>query len=117
MLIVGPRSTVLPLAACSAPIIEPYSCSAEVSQVAATSTGAGSWVTLLIPSPTPAGPSSRFVAGMHSELIAGMFPTYLEPDAPVIRAISWLSDIWAISSLTRVGIAAVELTHGHAVAA
>ena len=66
---------MLPLAACSAPITWPYSCSAEVSQVAATSTGAGSWVTLLIPSPTPAGPSSRFMAGMHRELIAGMFPT------------------------------------------
>ena len=66
---------MLPLAACSAPITWPYSCSAEVSQVAATSTGAGSWVTLLIPSPTPAGPSSRVMAGMHRELIAGMFPT------------------------------------------
>jgi hypothetical protein len=32
-------------------------------------------------------------------------------------AISWLSDIWAISWLTRDEIGAVELTHGHAVAA
>jgi hypothetical protein len=46
-----------------------------VSQVAATSTGAGSWVTFVSPSPTPAGPSSRFIAGMHSEPIAGMKPT------------------------------------------
>ena len=36
---------------------------------------------------------------------------------PVIREISWLSDIWAISSLTRVETGAVELTHGHPVAA
>ena len=53
----------------------PYSFSAEVSQVAAASTGAGSWVTLLIPSPTPAGPSSRFMAGMQSDPMAGMKPT------------------------------------------
>src|ERR1700733_9477307 len=32
-------------------------------------------------------------------------------------AISWLRDIWPISSLTRVEIGAVELTHGHEVAA
>ena len=53
----------------------PYSFSRRVSQVAATSTGAGSWVTLLMPSPTPAGPSSRFMAGMHSDPMAGVNPT------------------------------------------
>jgi hypothetical protein len=36
---------------------------------------------------------------------------------PVIRETSWLSDIWAISSLTRVETGAAELTHGHEVAA
>ncbi len=75
MLIVGPRSTVVPLAACSEPMTCPNSFSAPVSQVAATSTGAGSWVTLLIPSPTPAGPSSRFMAGMQSDPMAGVNPT------------------------------------------
>ena len=75
MLMVGPRSTVVPLAACSVPITLPYSCSAEVSQLAATSTGAGSCVTPVIPSPTPAGPSSRLSAGMHSDPMAGMKPT------------------------------------------
>ena len=75
MLIVGPRSTVVPLLACSDPMTCPYSFSAPVSQVAATSTGAGSWVTLLIPSPTPAGPSSRFMAGMQSDPMAGVNPT------------------------------------------
>ncbi len=75
MLMVGPRSIVVPFAACSAPITWPYSCSAALSQVAATSTGAGSWVTFAIPSATPAGPSSRLIAGMHSEPIAGIRPT------------------------------------------
>ena len=72
---VGPRSMVVPLAACSAPITRPYVFSAAVSQVAAASTGAGSCVTPVIPSPTPAGPSSRFTAGMQSEPMAGMKPT------------------------------------------
>ena len=66
---------MVPLAACSAPITWPYNFSAEVSQVAAASTGAGSCVTLVIPSPTPAGPSSRFSAGMQSDPMAGMKPT------------------------------------------
>ena len=65
----------MPLAACADPMTCPYSFSAPVAQVAATSTGAGSWVTPDRPSPTPAGPSSRFMAGMHSDPMAGVNPT------------------------------------------
>ena len=74
-MVLGALPGVLPWAAGPAPMPCPYSFSAPVAQVAATSTGAGSWVTLDRPSPTPAGPSSRFMAGMHNDPMDGVNPT------------------------------------------
>src|SRR5438445_2917263 len=113
MLTVGPRSTFAPLPANSAPIAEPYCCSSAVSKVAASVIGAGIWVTPPIPSPTPAGPSCKPIAGMHSAGIAAVSPMYGE-DAPVPCSIVifWASVIWASSCETRVAIGAVEFTHG-----
>ena len=75
MLTVGPRSTLAPFPHSSAPITPPYCLTSDGSQVAAPATGAGSWVTPVIPSATPAGPSSSLSAGMHSDGMAGMLPT------------------------------------------
>ena len=81
-----------------------------MSQVAATLTGAGSWVTLPIPSPTPAGPSSRFMAGMHRAPMAGVNPTELDPLAPVSTVTFWATVILASSWLTRWEMGALEPT-------
>src|ERR1700689_326905 len=65
MFTVGPRLTIVPLARSSAPITAPYLVASDRSQVAASDTPAGSWVTPATPSPTPFGPSCRLRAGTH----------------------------------------------------
>ena len=65
MFTVGPRLTMAPLPRSSAPMTWPYWVARARSQVAASDTPAGSWVTPVSPSPTPLGPSSSPMAGMH----------------------------------------------------
>ena len=72
MFTVGPRLALAPLPNSSAPMTWPYCCASDGSQVAASDTPAGSWVTPVSPSATPAGPSSRPTAGMHSDGMAGV---------------------------------------------
>ncbi len=54
-----------PLPRSSAPTTCPYWVASDESKVAARATAAGSWVTPVSPSPTPSGPSSSPMAGMH----------------------------------------------------
>src|SRR5437763_7559949 len=114
MLTVGPRFTVAPLAASSAPTTSPYRVVAAVSQVAATAIGAGSCVTPVSPSATPAGPSSRFIVGTHKAPSDGIMPTYDDPDAPVTSCTCWATLSRDSTWSTRGGIGAVEPTHGQA---
>ncbi len=72
MFTVGPRSALAPFPTSSAPITAPYWLASDGSHVAARATPAGSWVTPVMPSATPDGPSSRPTAGMHSDGIAGV---------------------------------------------
>ena len=72
MLTVGPRLTAAPLPHSSCPMTAPYRRASEVSKVAASDAPDGSWVTPVSPSPTPSGPSSRPIAGMHSDGCAAM---------------------------------------------
>ena len=69
MLIVGPSTVFAPLPHSSAPMTFPYSPIRSVSQVAAPATGAGSWVTPVAPSATPAGPSCNRSCGMPSRVL------------------------------------------------
>jgi len=70
MFTVGPRLTMAPLPCSSDPTTFPYWLASAGSQVAARDTAEGSWVTPVRPSPTPTGPSSSPMAGMHRSGIA-----------------------------------------------
>ena len=72
MFTVGPRLALAPLPYSSAPITWPYCWASDGSQVAASDTPDGSWVTPVSPSATPDGPSSSPTAGMHSDGMAGV---------------------------------------------
>ena len=102
MLTVGPRSTIAPLARSSDPTTAPYLRARDGSKVAASDTADGIWVTPVRPSPTPSGPSSSPIAGMHRLGIPEISKTYVVPKpAPVTMLI--LSDrvICASRSCTR----------------
>src|SRR3984885_11365455 len=116
MLIVGPRSTMMPLLRSSAPTTSPYRLASEESQVAARDTPAGSSVTPLRPSPTPFGPSARASAGMHrlGTAVVVTAPS-ARPVAPVpaIKSILLVRDIRGISMLTRLLTGSDWFSHGH----
>ena len=107
MFTVGPRLTILPLPRSSAPITFPYSAARDRSQVAARDTPADSWVTPVSPSPTPLGPSCRFMVGTHRCGMAGMFP------APVTMLILSGNVIRDSSRLARWPAGSDRLSHGH----
>src|SRR5580704_2627465 len=123
MLMVGPRFTAAPLPNSSEPITWPYWRANDGSNVAATPTPAGSWVTPLRPSATPAGPSSSPSGGIepHDIWIPGIQNTYglppgvfgpLAVPCPSTRKSSWSRVMTLISSATRWAIGWLESSHG-----
>src|SRR3984885_10289412 len=119
MFTVGPRLTIVPLARSSDPITAPYRVASDRSQVAASDTPAGSWVTPDTPSPTPFGPFPRLMAGPHSRGMALVLPVpitcWLAP-APASRAVLSSSDIRGSRSPTRRLTGSAWFSHGHAAA-
>ena len=106
---------MLPLVHCSLPRTWPYCLAAEVSQVAASLTGAGSWVAPLTPSATPAGPSCWVTSGTHSAGIAWVSPIAplgASPLWPSIRSSLSASVIFASSIETRWLTGRLVFSHG-----
>src|ERR1700744_3734361 len=106
---------MLPLVHCSLPRTWPYCFSAEVSQLAASVTGAGNWVAPLTPSATPAGPSCWVTSGTHSAGIACVSPIAplgASPLWPSIRSSLSASVIFASSIETRWLIGRLVFSHG-----
>src|ERR1700684_685353 len=115
MFTVGPRLTIVPLARSSDPITAPYRVASDRSQVAASDTPAGSWVTPDTPSPTPFGPSCRLRAGTHSRGMALVLPVpitcWLAP-APATRPVLSASDIRGSTSPPRWLTGSAWFSHG-----
>ena len=113
MLTVGPRLTIAPLARSSDPTTAPYLRARDGSNVAASDTAAGIWVTPVRPSPTPSGPSSSPICGMHRLASPEISKTYVElKPAPVTMLILSGRVICASSIRTRWPIDRDWLSHG-----